>query len=581
MKLSDYIVDYLRHRQGVEVVFGYIGGMITHLVDSLYCNPDIRYVQSYHEQSSAFAAEGYARENGRLGVAISTSGPGATNMITGVADAYFDSVPVLYITGQVNTYEYKYLKTVRQQGFQETDVVSILKPITKYAVMVDRAEDIRYELEKACHIAMSDRKGPVLIDLPMDIQRAEIDPEKLRSFVPEDDKSEVVNINNIAELFSKAKRPMLLLGGGAHGARRETLEFLKRYPIPVVTSLMGRGATDETYPFYLGMIGSYGHRCANMGIANSDLLLAVGSRLDTRQTGAKIENFFRPDAKIVHVDIDRNELECNRLKERISINCDAGKFLKEFASSSIELQDMSGWQEYICKLKERYNQDCEIERFVENKSPYRMMQALNDISREGDVFCADIGQNQMWAAQTLKLKQGQRFVTSGGLAPMGFAIPTSVGMAFANPKCRVFAVCGDGGFHMSLQSLLLISQYDLPVNLIVINNYALGMITQFQTLYFDGRMAGAVSECGYIVPELRNIAKAYGLKYVRITESDLCSATEIFSETGLLVDYRIDGLTTVSPKLEFDKPIYMTSPLLPDSELRDNMLIDIADVRYS
>lgn len=575
MKLSDYVVEYLRQKQGVDVVFGYIGGMITHLVDSVYRNPGVSYVQSYHEQSSAFAAEGYARECGKIGVAVSTSGPGATNMVTGVADAYFDSVPVLYITGQVNTYEYKYLKAVRQQGFQETDVVSMLKPVTKYAVMVDSAEDIRYELEKACHIALSGRRGPVLIDLPMDIQRTEIDPEKLKPFVPENGKKETVDFSGIAALLSAAERPMLLLGGGAQGARKEIEGFLKRYPVPVVTSLLGRGAADEIYPFYLGMIGSYGNRCANMGIANSDLLLAVGSRLDTRQTGARIENFLQPDAKVVHVDIDTDELECNRLEGRIRINCDAGEFFCGVASCAAKMQDISGWQGYICRLKEIYSQDNEIDRFVENKSPYRMMQALNRISRDGDVFCADIGQNQMWAAQTLKLKHGQKYVTSGGLAPMGFAIPTAVGMAFANPGNRIFAVCGDGGFHMSLQSLLLISQYSLPVNVIVMNNSALGMITQFQNLYFGGRMAGTVKAGGYLLPDLHDIAKAYGLKYVKITESDLSRAEEIFSETGLLVDYMIDGLTTVSPKLEFDKPIYKVSPVLPDAELRDNMLIDI------
>lgn len=576
MKLSDYIVDYF-DKQGIRVIFGYIGGMITHLVDSIDRNPNIRFVQTYHEQTAAIAAEGYAKETSRFGVAISTSGPGATNMMTGIADAYFDSVPVIYITGQVNTYEYKYEKPMRQQGFQETDVVSIVKPITKYAVLIDKAEEIRYELEKAIYIATHGRKGPVLLDIPMNIQRTNIDPETLDSYKIIKPVKIKINIEQIIDLLASSKRPMLLLGAGCltNEAQESITKFIFSTHIPVVTSLMGRGTIDESYKHYIGMIGSYGNRCANMGIANADLLIVLGSRLDTRQTGAKIDTFIK-GGHIIHVDIDANELNYHRLSNRISVHSDVATFMHELCREKVETQNYDSWNNYLYNLKQNYNQDREIERFVDNKAPYRMMQILNKYTQPNDIVVADIGQNQMWAAQTLQLKQGQKFITSGGLAPMGFSMPASIGIAFANSESTIFSINGDGGFHMALQSLMLISQYNLPIKVIVLNNSALGMITQFQHLYFDDRMAGTTKNGGYQVPDIEKIAKAYGLLYFTLKEEDLTNAqtlNNIFSTRNCIIDYQIEGLTTVCPKLEFDKSIGMQMPLLSEEELKNNMLI--------
>jgi acetolactate synthase-1/2/3 large subunit len=575
MKLSDYIVSYIE-LQGINVIFGYIGGMITHLVDSISHNERVKFIQTYHEQTAAIAAEGYAKESGKFGVAISTSGPGATNMITGIADAYFDSIPVIYITGQVNTYEYKYTKPIRQQGFQETDVVSIVKPITKYAKLIDKAGDIRYELEKAVYIATHGRKGPVLLDIPMNIQRADINPNVLNGYTPKETMIEIMNIDNIQKLLSDAKRPLLLLGAGCNNTDTQNviMEFILKTNIPVITSLLGKGSIDETYQYFMGMIGSYGNRCANMSIVNSDLLIALGTRLDTRQTGAQIESFFF-NGKIIHVDIDSSELKYNRLKNRIKVCYDVISFLKNIDYKRLQFQDYTSWHEYLLKLKNDYNQDKEIERFVENKSPYKFVQMLNQYINDNDVIVADIGQNQMWAAQTLQLKKGQRFVTSGGLAPMGFSIPVSIGIAFANPNKNIFSLCGDGGFHIALQSLMLVSQYNLPVKIIVINNNALGMITQFQHLYFDDRMAGTTKESGYEVPDIKNIADAYKLSYFRLTENDLFNKSlldNIFASKNCIVEYQINGLTTVSPKLEFDKPIDKPTPLLPEEEQKLNII---------
>ena len=489
MKASDYIASFIQ-QHGVNIVYGYIGGMITHLVDSIASTQGMQFVQAYHEQSAAFAAEGYSIENGNLGVAISTSGPGATNMITGITDAWFGSIPVLYISGQVNSYEYKYDKPIRQQGFQETDIVSIVKPITKYAALVDNAANLRYELEKAVYMAQSGRRGPVLLDICMDVQRAEINPDELKSFVPEETKQESnYKISDIAKLISSAKRPMFLFGAGAQSDKAKALvsKILNKTQIPAVCSLMGLGVVNADYEYYLGLLGSYGNRCANKSMEDVDLLIAVGSRLDTRQTGAKYQSFVE-HGTVVHVDIDANELTSHRLQNRMMVCDSAEHFLESLLENLPEQTNYTVWQEKIRELKFKYSQKNEVESCVNNKSPYRLMESINEHSKVNDVFVADIGHNQMIAAQTLKVDGNKKFVTSGGLAPMGFSLPISAGIAMASPEKRVISINGDGGFHMASQSLMLISQYNLPVITFIVNNESLGMITQFQSLYFNGRM---------------------------------------------------------------------------------------------
>ena len=565
MKASDYITSFFEQR-GISHIFGYIGGMITHLVDSIDRNPNVQFIQTYHEQTAAIAAEGYALESGKFGVAICTSGPGVTNMMTGIADAYFGNIPTIFISGQVNTFEYKYDKPIRQQGFQEMEVVNVVKPITKYAVLLDNAENIRYELEKAVYIATTGRKGPVVVDLPMNISRAEINPEELRSFTPELENEHSFDLDSVVTLLQSAKRPMVLLGGGALGAEKEITEFLSKSNIPVVTSLMGRGASDETYENYLGMVGSYGNRCANMTVAKTDLLIALGSRLDTRQTGAMYQEFVK-ESTIIHVDIDQNELDCHRLENRIKCNTTVSDFLSKINAANVHYADYASWNNWVNQIKQQYNQDEEVNRFVDNKAPYRFLQQLNDVTKENDIITVDVGQNEMWGAQTIKLKKGQRFVCSGGLAPMGFSLPVAIGMAFANPKKRIYCINGDGGFHMALQSLLVISQYNLNIKVIVMNNAALGMITQFQHLYFNNNMTGTTAKGGYLVPNIEAIAQSVGFPYHKMDENKI-DRDSLSADGFALIDYHIYGLTTVSPKLEYNKPIDMPMPLLSDEEYK-------------
>lgn len=586
IKASYYIVEWLSSH-GVDTVFGYQGGMVTHLADSISNHHNMRFVQVYHEQTAAFAAVGYARHNCRLGVAIATSGPGATNLITGVADAFFDSVPVIFITGQVNTYEYKYDKPIRQLGFQETNIVEVVKPITKYAKLVDKVDDLPNELAKAFVIANSGRKGPVLLDLPMNIQREFLSREPLVDIKQQEKATNTavleLDLTEVLVEIKKSKRPLLLVGGGIATANAfELLNlFIEKTKLPFVSSLLGKTACNEKLEQYVGTIGSYGNRCANMAIANADLLLVLGARLDVRQTGGVISGFVK-DGKIIHLDIDRNELEHSRISDKSNINVDIRDALK-WLISKVEPQFNSEWHNYLTMLKNNYNQTQEIIRTQVKHAPYDLMSYLNIISKDSDIYCADVGQNQMWAMQMLQLTQNQRFYTSGGFGAMGSALPISIGVAFAKKSdATIYSINGDGGAHMALQSLMLIKQYDLPIKVIVINNKTLGMITQFQELYFNNNMVGTTAQGGYLVPDFELLAKAYGLSYFRVDQTDNREFYEndfigFRQAKNCLLEYIIDNDCRVYPKLEFNQPIYNSSPALPKDELIDAMLIKVFD----
>jgi acetolactate synthase I/II/III large subunit len=587
MKASDYIVKFLLDRE-VDTVFGYSGGAITHLMDSLNRTKGIEFLQTYHEQTASIAAEGYSFFSKALGVALATSGPGATNMVTGIADAYFDSIPVIYLTGQVNTYEYKGEKPIRQQGFQETDIVSIVKPITKYSAMVIDPIKIRYELEKAWHIANTARCGPVLLDIPMDVQRTDIDIDTQASFDVSGDHSNELrylgefNHGALSRLVRECERPLILLGGGVplSGVQAEIRELIQTRGLPVVTSLLGKGAVLEDDGLSVGMIGSYGNRCANIAMANSDLLIAIGTRLDTRQTGTNLPSFIRK-GRIVRLDIDENELSNHRLQNVDKVLGDAKDFV-EVLKSLPWGKSYAPWLEYIHLLKVRYGQDAEISRNIVNKLPYLAIDILNRFASNDQIFTVDIGQNQMFAAQKIKIRGNQSWKTSGGLAPMGFALPAAIGAAFATQKKRdIFAITGDGGLHMAAQSLLTISQHDLPIKIALINNKTLGMITQFQDMYFDQRKEGTTKESGYLVPDFQLLAEACGLPYSRIegnTYDDSSELNRIFLSRGPgLIEFVVGENTVVFTKMEVNIPVEDPNPRLDRDELRRVMLIDQED----
>ena len=407
----------------------------------------------------------------------------------------------------------------------------------------------------------------------MNIQRTEIDINLCEKYKPQIEKSNSIDWNILKSKIQSSSRPMILVGGGMQDFNSIELlnQVLCKYNIPFVCSLMGKGAIDESNTNFVGMIGSYGNRCANMAIHHCDLLIALGTRLDTRQTGAQIESFIK-NGSIIHVDIDEDELNYHRLENRIRINASVDDFLKPLLKQDITIATNENWINFIFKLKEDYNQQKEVERFVENKTPYTFMKLINECVSNNSIFTVDIGQNQMWAAQTLTILKDQMFLTSGGHAPMGYALQAAIGASMGQPDKKIVVICGDGGFHIATQALMLISQYNLPITVFVFNNHALGMITQFQELYFEKRMAGTDASGGYLVPDIEKMASSYSIPYNQLTKKDIENSalmTQILSHQNSVVEIRIEGSTKVSPKLEYNRPINEPSPYISEEEHSD------------
>lgn len=578
MKVSDYIAEFLI-KNGCTHVFGYQGGAVTHLIDSFYQYPEIKFIGTYHEQAAAFAAEGYARMKNQIGVAIATSGPGATNLITGIGSAYFDSIPCLYLTGQVNTYEYKGDLEVRQLGFQETDIVSIVKPITKYAIRITNALNIRYELEKALSIATSGRKGPVLLDIPMNIQCSEVNDELLLGFTETIVEDSNFKTEYLIELINQSERPVILVGGGVRlsGAADFLDKICEKLRIPVVTSLMGRDAVDNSADYFMGMIGAYGNRYANFTIANSDLIIALGTRLDSRQTGTKKESFAR-EAKLVRVDLDINELERKIKNDEYVIQADIGVFLSQLDENMECIKiDCSKWLERVNKYKKRYPTWIKPNL----KDPNMIMGEISRHMGTKDIICLDVGQNQMWGAQSLNIRKGQRLLTSGGMGAMGFSLPCAIGAYYSGDHGCIYAITGDGGMQMNLQELELIKRNTIPIKIIIMNNHNLGMIRHFQEMYFESRYCGTVLD--YEAPDFCKLAEAYGIKSYRLEKtSDFEKIKDLFAvQESMVIDIVLPETTYVFPKLSVNRPIEDQDPLLEQEEFLSQMIVKPYDSRTS
>lgn len=581
MKLSDYIVQFLKGN-GITTIFGYQGGAITHFVDSIYKAKGIKFISNYHEQASAFAAEGYARVSGNIGVCTATSGPGATNLITGIGSAYFDSIPCLYITGQVNTYEYKRSEEIRQEGFQETDIVSIIGPITKYSVMITDSEKIKYYLEKAIYIAKSGRPGPVLLDLPMNVQRAEINPYELVGFYESEEFKRAINIQvNIEdvrcliELIKESKRPVILAGGGIRLANAgiELEKLIDFTGIPVVSTLMGIDCLNHEHKCYAGYMGAYGTRYSNLAVANSDLLIVLGSRLTSRQTSS-ITNTFAREAKIVHVDIDKSELN-TKVKEYLSIECDLELFIaslnRNLKNSNYKFE-FTSWLDKINIYKSMYP-SYPTQNNINEIDPNEFMNKISEFMNKNSIVCLDIGQNQIWASQSLKLKKEQRLLNAGGMGAMGFGLPAAIGAYYAKPNYKIVAISGDGGIQMNIQELQTIAREKIPIKIIVMNNYALGMIRHFQEMYFESNYYGTID--GYSVPDFMKISEAYGIKSFKISDySQMNDLKEkLNNDESYFIEVDIKNITYVIPKLGMGRPIEDQEPLLTRKELKENMII--------
>jgi acetolactate synthase-1/2/3 large subunit len=564
MKTSDYIAKYLEN-QGVTHVFELVGGMITFLLDSLQQQTSIKIVSMHHEQGAAFAAEGYARMTGRPGVAMATSGPGATNLLTAIGSCYFDSVPTVFITGQVNRHEQKGNLAVRQLGFQETDIVSMVSPITKGAWLVNSPDEMPHILENAFILANSGRPGPVLIDVPMDVQRAEIsDLSRLTARVSNSNHEIPKDIhsywNALYSDLKEAKRPLILAGGGVQSARaiNEFRTLVQQLQIPVVNSLMAVDAMSADDSLRVGLLGSYGNRWTNIAISESDFLLVLGSRLDVRQTGADTKD-FKGARTIYHVDCEAGEMN-NRVTGCCSFECELKPFLQYVVNQMPQPCIRRDWINHLNQLKAHWPDTNELPD-LDGINPNHFMHRLSAYSGEASAYIADVGQHQMWAAQSIDLGPNQRFLTSGGMGAMGFALPTGIGACFATGK-PVVVIAGDGGFQLNIQELQTIVRNQLPVKMIVINNHCHGMVRQFQDSYFHGRVQSTV--WGYSAPSFSEVARAYGIPSLVVespAEVEESLASLWSNSIGpFLLEVLIPQDANAYPKMAFGKPICEMEP---------------------
>jgi acetolactate synthase I/II/III large subunit len=563
MKVSDTIARHLAAR-GVGHVFELVGGMTTHMIDSIDRLGASRIVTVRHEQAAAFAADAYGRLTGIPGVALATSGPGAVNLLTGIGGCHFDSSPAVFLTGQVNRDEQKGDRAIRQLGFQETDIVAMAAPITKGAWRVDRPEDVPTLLDRAFALALEGRPGPVLLDIPMDVQRAEI--EAGSPPLPRPREPGPVDPGDVAEALYRlatAERPLILAGGGvrASGAIAAFRAFVGRARVPVVHSLMAVDVLPYAHPCRVGMIGSYGNRWANMAIARSDLLVVLGSRLDVRQTGARADEFGRGRA-IVHVDCEPGEMN-NRVKDCRAIVAHLRDFL-DAAAGALQTSTRprrDAWLAELDRLRREWPDTDEL-RGLAGINPNAFLHDLARHSGMASAYAVDVGQHQMWAAQSLELGSDQRFLTSGGMGAMGFALPAAIGAAFANPGRPVVMIAGDGGFQLNLQELQTVVHDRLPIKMVVLNNGCHGMVRQFQQSYFDARYR---STCwGYSAPDFARVAEAYGVRSLTVSRPEdvpgALGALWADPDEPFLLQAMIDGLANVYPKLAFGRPIHEMEP---------------------
>lgn len=565
MKASDAVAQVLADN---NVLYGFelIGGMITHLVDSINQLGKTKLISMHHEQGAAFAAAAVARATSHkvLGVALGTSGPGATNLVTGIADCWLDGHPCVFLTGQVNTHELKGDRPIRQQGFQELDSVALVASITKYAHQIQHVDELIPCLKKAIAIAREGRPGPVLLDIPMDIQRQEIS----ESLVTEPYEEQLNNpvwpadlaVLSIIDKLMDAKRPLILIGGGAikTAAFVPWIKCIEVLQIPYVASLKGAEKVIAS-DYYLGMLGAYGTRTANYAVQNCDLLLVLGSRLDVRQTGAKPDDFARK-AEIIQLDLEEGQLN-NRVKTNVALKVDLNDFFCMFINADIPKSNATeDWRKQLKQHQEKLAIDEYSDWSV---SPYALFNILNqrtlDIALD---YVADVGNNQMWAAHTLRLCAGQAKHYSGGLGAMGFAIPAAIGVCCATQR-PVIVITGDGGAQLNIQELDIIARDKMPVLTIVMNNRSLGMVRGFQEMYFEGRNSSTYWN-GY-TSHFEAIGRAYGIRSLAVkTTNDFSQAVQQFLDNPapMLLEVEMPDARECRPRLEFGRAIDEQLPVV-------------------
>jgi acetolactate synthase-1/2/3 large subunit len=514
-------------REGVDCIFGYPGGVTLPLYDALY-EHHIRHVLVRHEENAAFAAEGYARVTGKVGVCCATSGPGATNLTTGLVDAMMDSIPIVAITGQVSS------KLIGSDAFQEADTFGITRPCTKHNYLVKKLEDLAQAIHEAFYVALSGRPGPVLVDITKDVFQAQGHYQPVTSIHLPGYKvfteGHTGQIRRAAQMIQESERPLVYAGGGiiAAGAAPELREFVEITDSPAVNTLMGLGALPSEHPNFISLPGMHGSYAANMAMTNADLLIALGVRFDDRVTGRLAA--FAPHAKVIHVDIDPAEIGKNRAPD-VPIVGDVkrvltklNKLLSEPAPSHNPTLSAArkAWWRRIRDWKQEHPFDTPVSD-TEIK-PQHLMAEIDRISKGQAIVTSDVGQHQMWAAQLIRFNEPRLWVNSGGLGSMGFGLPAAIGAQFARPDKLVFCIAGDGGFQMSIPELGTIASNGLPIKIVVMNNGHLGMVRQWQTLFYNNRLSAVELDC---FPDAYKLAGAYGFKGRTIDKpSELASALE-------------------------------------------------------
>ena len=556
MKASDAVAKFLIARK-VQTCFELVGGMITHLLDSFAETKQFNIVSMHHEQAAAFAAEGVARHTmGKtIAVAMGTSGPGATNLLTGIGSCWFDSVPCLFITGQVNTRELKGDRAIRQQGFQELDIVAVAHSLTKYAVRVDHAEALLPELHKALSMALSGRQGPVLLDIPNDVQRADIPDALVEQWlntplaISTGTEISPNDLKKLEALCKDSQRPLICIGGGARWADSMDQWLLAAdvLGIPYVSTLMGHERVVARRN-YFNMIGSYGNREANWAVQNCDLLIVVGARLDVRQTGSDVDDFAR-QAKVVQIDIDPAQLG-NRVQADLNICATSESLFESFMIRATTFPNFDkNWLGELSAQRDRAEPneyaDWEI-------SPSELFKKLNhSLANQSVDYVCDVGNHQMWAAQSLRLSPNQAVHYSGGMGAMGFALPVALGIAIQSQH-KVVVITGDGSLQINIQELDTLNRLGLDLTIIVMNNSVLGMVKNFQDMYFDGRDQS--TKKGYSSPSFADIATAYGIEAHRADNAaDMDRVVDLIADHKgpLLIELMMTGATECRPRLAF------------------------------
>jgi acetolactate synthase-1/2/3 large subunit len=538
MKGARILIESLR-REGVQVMFGYPGGSVLPIFDQLYDSP-IRFILTRHEQGAAHAADGYARATGRVGVCIATSGPGATNLITGIATSFMDSIPVVAITGQVKT------NLIGNDAFQEADVTGITRPITKHNYLVRDVRDLAGIVREAFHIASTGRPGPVVIDIPVDVQTHErefIWPEEveIRGYKPTYF-GHPGQIKKAAHLISKSKKPLIYAGGGiiSSGAEKEVRTLAERLNVPVTTTLLGLGGFPGTHRFCLGMLGMHGTAYANFAIMNADLIIAIGARFDDRVTGRL--DAFAPCAKIIHIDIDPSSISKN-VKVDIPIVGDAKHILTQLLEELRKAPDTGEWLATIEQWKKKHPLTYKAAARI---NPQYVIEQIYELTKGKAIIATEVGQNQMWAAQWYRYDQPRRFLSSGGLGTMGYGFPAAIGAKVGCPEACVFDIAGDGSIQMNIQELATAVAHKIYVKVAILNNDYLGMVRQWQELFYKRRY----SYTGLSNPDFVKLAESYGGVGLRATKSqEVRPAIEkaLSIENVVFIDFQIEPEENVFP----------------------------------